>query len=425
MLIENARWVDARGQIQAGTIRIEGDRIRLGASATPAAPHERVLDGTGAWVLPGLVDAHTHLREPGQAYKEGITNGSRAALKGGVTTLLDMPNNVPPITSPARLAAKRALFQRNCRTHWGVHVQAPVEEPQALGPHAAAKLYMAKSSELPAVRDLDSITRILSQHRRVAVHAEDESCFLPRASFPGGRSHHLERPVAAVRAALETLETALERLPESRRPRLVLCHATTAAEVAWLKRMKASGFDVWGETCPHYLLFTDEDYVREGQCLKVNPPLRSRSDREAIRQAIAEGVLDFVSSDHAPHAPREKADEANAPSGIPGIEWMAPALLHLVDTGILDWPRFIQVSSTNACRCYDLRSWGGIADGALADLILVSRNTDTAPPVTLAGHAPYAALGFAWRVDTTLLRGSVAFEGGRFDDETHGEEVTA
>jgi dihydroorotase len=425
MLIQNARWVDPRGQIQTGSLRIEGDRIRVPPATMAAAPGEQVIDGSDLWVLPGLVDAHTHLREPGQAYKEGIENGSKAALRGGVTTLLDMPNNVPPIVTAARLAAKRALFAGRCRAHWGVHVQAPVDDPQALGPHAAAKLYMAKSSELPAVRDLEGVTRVLSQHRRVAVHAEDESCFLPPASFADGRGHHLERPVAAVKAALQTLETALKNLPEPGRPRLVLCHATTAEEVAWLRRMKASGFDVWGETCPHYLLFTSEDYVREGPRLKVNPPLRSRADREAVRRALVEGELDFVSSDHAPHSPAEKADETHAPSGIPGIDWMAPALLHLIDTGIIDWPRFIQVSSTNASRCYGLESHSGIADGALADLLLVSRNTDLAPPVTLAAYAPYTALGFAWRVDMTLIRGRVAFDHGRFNDEISGEEVIA
>ena len=423
MLIANARWIDAAGCPQTGALRIDDGRVypEVGAGLSHGAPE--VLDAAGLLILPGLVDAHTHLREPGQAYKEGIANGSRAALKGGVTTLLDMPNNVLPITTSARLAEKRALFRRDCRTHWGVHVQAPVADPEALGPYASAKLYMARSSELPAVRDLESVTLVLSQHRRVTVHAEDETCFLPTSAFETPRTHHLQRPVAAVTAALQTLERALEDLPETQRPRLVVCHVTTAVEVAWLRRLKASGLDVWGETCPHYLLFCDEDYVREGPRLKVNPPLRSIADREAVRQGLAEGVLDFVSSDHAPHAPMEKVDEARASSGIPSIEWMAPALLHLVDRGLLTWSRFLQVSSVSACHAYDIRDRGEIAAGKIADLILVRREPDLSPPLTRAGYAPYAALGFAWRVEKTLVRGRVAFERDGADSPILGEEV--
>ena len=284
---------------------------------------------------------------------------------------------------------------------------------------------MARSSELPAVRDLESVTRVLAQHRRVAVHAEDETWFRPASAVGSLRSHQLQRPVEAVIAALETLELALRKLPERTRPRLVLCHATTRVEVDWLRRMKDSGFDVWGETCPHYLLLTEDDYLRQGARLKVNPPLRSVQDQHALREALVDGVLDFVSSDHAPHTPAEKADEATAPSGIPGIEWMAPALLHLVDAGVIDRERLLALSSRRACECYGIADRGEIADGKLADLVLMRRARDAGPTTTFAGYAPYAELELEWRVETAIVRGHVAYAHGTFAPKVPSQEVTA
>jgi len=377
-------------------------------------------------VLPGLVDAHTHFREPGQAHKEGVDGGSRAALAGGVTTILDMPNNAPPITERESFEYKRTVFRAKCRVHWGLHVQArerPAPRPLG-GGYASAKVYMARSRTEPALRDSEALARVLAAHPTVAVHAEDEGLFLDAKSLPP-RSHHLQRPREAVRSALALLEEALARLEPHQWPRLVLCHATTADEVQWLSRMKRAGFDVWGETCPHYLLLTQDDYVREGPRLKVNPPLRTAEDRAALREGLKSGALDFIASAHAPHTPAEKADESAAPSGIPGIEWMLPALLSLVDEGVLGWERLVQVGTLAPARCYRLPRVAGIEEGARADLAIVRKRSEAPHAViTRAGYDPYSHLRVGWQVMGTVVAGQLAFWNGEIAD-CLGEEVFA
>ena len=419
MTLTNGRWLDARGALRDGELVVRDRRIRLGARPDPDDP---ILDARGGWILPGAVDAHTHLREPGQEHKEGIDSGTRAALTGGVTTVLDMPNNTPPITSAATLAAKAALFRAKSRVNWGLHVQAPVLDPPLLGPHASAKVYMARSSSLAAVRGADALREIFATHRRVAIHAEDETRFLPAERF-GPRSHHLQRPPEAVASALRAIESALESMPPALRPRIILCHASTALEVDWLAHVKAMQWDVWGETCPHYVLCTEADYLRDGPRLKVNPPLRPAADVAAIRRGLADGTIDFVSSDHAPHTPAEKADEASAPSGVPGIEWFLPALLSLVDEGVLPMARLVEVAGASAARCYQLSGRGLIEDGAWADLAVVSRHRASRPPRTRAGYDPFAHLGLEWKVDATVVSGRLAYAGEVFTEGILGEEV--
>lgn len=421
MTLTNGRWPDAHGALREDDLVVQGGRVHLGVRPDPADP---VLDARGGLILPGAIDAHTHLREPGQEHKEGIDSGTRAALSGGVTTVLDMPNNAPPITSAGTLAAKAALFRAKSRVNWGLHVQAPVLDAPLLGPHASAKVYMARSSSLPAVQGADTLREIFATHRRVAIHAEDESRFLPAERF-GPRSHHMQRPRDAIASALRVIEGVLASMPPALQPRIILCHASTQIEVEWLAHVKAMQWDVWGETCPHYLLLSEADYVRDGPRLKVNPPLRTAADVAAVRRGLGDGTIDFVSSDHAPHTPAEKADEVNAPSGIPGIEWFLPALLSLVDLRVLPLARLVEVASASAARCYQLSGRGLIEDGARADLTVVSRHRATRPTRTRAGYDPFEQLGLEWTVDATLVSGRLAYAGEVFTEGARGEEVTA
>jgi len=387
-------------------------RLRLGEVPDPRAP---TLDATGLKVLPGAIDAHTHLREPGQEHKEGIERGTWAALLGGVTTVLDMPNNVPPIDSQGALERKRDLFRQKAQVNWGLHVQAPFAGSAART--ASAKVYLAQSSSLPAVR-AQALSQILRAHRRVSIHAEDESRFLPASAFLDRRSHHLQRPREAVVSALAAVEQALLSLAPARRPRVVLCHMSTREEVAWLERVKSLRWDVWGETCPHYWRLTERDYLREGPRLKVNPPLRTDADAQAILEAVGGGTIDFVSTDHAPHTPQEKQDEAGAPSGIPSVEWYLPLVLELFDQGHIGWPRLLELTCANAARCYGIRGRGAIAEGMAADLVLVRKGPRPGPkprPVTGAGYDPYPAQRYAFQVEATVVNGAL--------DMPRGEEV--
>ena len=408
----DASWLGPDGRFHDGTLVVREGRLRLGEEPDPRAP---TLDAAGLRVLPGAIDAHTHLREPGQEHKEGIERGTRAALAGGVTTVLDMPDGVPPVDSEGTLERKRALFREKARTNWGLHVQAPFAGSAART--ASATVSLARTSTLPALR-ADQLAEIFRSHRRVAVFAEDEAKFLPASAFMDKRSHHLQRPREAVASGLMALEKALGSLPAQQRPRVVLCHMSTQLEVAWLERAKSMQWDVWGETCPHYWRLTERDYVLEGPRLKVDPPLRTEKDALAILDAVACGTVDFVSSGHATHAPEEKEDEAGALAGIPGLEWHLPLLLELVDQGHVGWPRLAELAWANAARCYGIRGRAVIAEGMAADLVLVGKASRPGPkprPITGAGYDPYPGHTFAFQVEATVVGGSL--------QRSRGEEV--
>lgn len=410
MRILNASWIDEKGRQSEGELHTSGGRwaARSDDGVT--------LDASGLLLCPGIVDPHVHMRQPGAVYKEGIVRGSHAALAGGVTTILEMPNTVPVCSTPEAFAEKHALYTELCPMRWGLHYQA-ASGAQTLParPIASAKIYMAKSSQDAAVVSEQAVREVFLRFERVAVHAEDETAFcaaLPSFADPA-RAHHLRRPVEAIAAALSTLERALKSLPEASRPRLILCHVGTTVEVAWVLRMKREGFDVWAETCPHYLLLTQDDYLAVGDLLKVNPPLRSRTDADAVLAALADGTIDFLATDHAPHTREEKAVGDGAPSGIASIECFLPLALGRIHAAGVSAPRLWDALSTRAASAYALPRVGAICQGNWADFSLVRTGEFGARPVlTSAAWHPYLNDTFQHRVESTYVGGVLRQEGG-------------
>ncbi|OQA07510.1 MAG: Dihydroorotase [bacterium ADurb.Bin374] len=413
MLIRNARWLDENGEIRSGSIRIQGSAIRSlsGDAPTPDAGDE-TFDAAGLLALPGMIDAHTHFREPGGCRKEGISNGSHAAIAGGVTTVLDMPNNRPACSTPARLEAKKALFRRKCSTNWGLHILASTTAPvpEAI---ASAKVFMSPSGQAHPVLTVDELAAIFARYPRVTIHAEDASEFPQGADLP----HHLARPRSAIVTALQKIETAYGKLDAGRRPRLSVCHLSTREELDWLRTAKRRGWDIWGETCPQYLFFTQSDQERVGSMLQVNPPLRTGEDRDALLEALNDGTIDYVSTDHAPHLPGEKASE-RPPSGIASVEWLLPLLSCLADRGSISWKRLLQLACANPARCFDIPLRNGIKPGNAADIVFVSAAGAYIPNrkiVTRAQANPYAGFTFTRRVEAVLLNGTWAYKKGIYN----------
>ena len=443
--IDHACWLGDDGWFHWGTIHIgtDGRIARLDSDYASDEPNKgpapgalrwsgaaRKIDAGGMFLVPGLIDAHVHLREPGQTYKEGIANGTAAALKGGVTTVLDMPNNLPPITTPELFEEKCARFAAKSRVNYGLFLQATAGGLRAPRTAAGVKIFMAKGSVLDAISGVDALAAVFRAQDRVVVHAEDEREFFHSVekSFPqcGKNVHHLKRPKAAVATALKTIEAAWRKVPEAGRPRLVIAHVGTAEEIAWVGRMKRLGHDVWAETCPHYFLFTEKDYLEQGGWLQVNPPLRGEEDRAAVYEAVVNGGIDFVSTDHAPHAPAEKGSEA-PPSGIAGIEWLGPILLTMAKRGEITWGRYLELSGRNAAQCYGIEGRGGIREGAWADLVLVEagKREGKKPEriVTRAAFHPYRQSEFSARLRAVWVNGRTAWVDGRVRRGVKGEEV--
>ena len=423
MLITNARWLTPDGYFEEGNIEIvEGRIARLSTGRRLASNGKEVLDARGYLILPGMIDPHVHFREPGQVYKEGIRNGSKAALKGGVTTVIDMPNNRPPITTPARLKEKRDRFARKSLVNWGVMFHASGKLYDVGEEAKSVKIFMARSSSLTSITDEQTLTRLFEFYERVSIHAEDESVFPKDGDH---LPHHERRPREAVLRALQKIERALRSLPAEKRPRVIICHTNTAQEMGWVKRMKADGFDLWAETAPHYLFFTQEDALRQGAFLKVNPPIRTLQDQQALRQGLTANIIDFIGTDHAPHVLYEKQGET-PPSGIAAVEWVLPLLLNLIDEGIISWEQLHRLTCGNASRAYAIADRDGIREGNWADLVFVKRTTKpimNAHVVTKAGVNVYKNVGCCWQVEQTMVNGIVKYRKGKFIDETPGHAV--
>jgi dihydroorotase len=418
ILIKNGKWLGSDGEFHDGDILIEEDKI-AGIDAICSTPQtERVIDASGKHILPGLIDTHVHFREPGQEYKEGIYNASRAALKGGVTSVLDMPNNAPAITDSTIINEKKKLFSEKSLVNWGLQFHTQAGENETVNGIAAAKLYMAKSSALPAVTEIEDIAAIFRQFPLVTIHAEDETAFVENSD----NIHHLMRPKDAIVRALEKIKSALEQVAKEDRPKVVICHIATSEEVQWIKQMKNDGYEVFAETCPHYLYLTQDDYLQEGAAYKVNPPIRAQEDQDALRTALKNGIIDFIGTDHAPHTQEEKKGD-NPPSGIAGIEWLAPLMLNFVDEGLIDWKRYWELTVKNATKCFNIPARSTIEIDNFADLIIVENGQKEDKIITKAGFNPYKDKNLNWRVTTAIVNGKMVYNNGIFFDKNKGVDL--
>ncbi len=360
---------------------------RVAALAPPgSAPADApALDAEGCVVLPGLVDAHVHFREPGLSHKEDWLAGSTAAVAGGVTCVLDMPNVVPPTATAAALEAKAADVAGRSRCHYGFYgllAAANVDQIDALAVAGAIglKLFLGETTaSLPAPADgalLEALRVAGARGLRTMVHAENGdllSTAACRAAGIEGLDAHL-----AARPALAEVEavTRICLLAAAAGAPVAVAHLSAAGAVRAVRRAKGDGVDVRGEACPHHLLLTHAQAAHLGALAKVNPPLRAEADQAALWAGIADGTIDEIGSDHAPHATSEKACAVPAaPAGFAGVQLILPMLY-----GRLGPRRLVELCAAGPARSWGL--WpakGRIAVGADADLVVVRPEAPSKP----------------------------------------------
>jgi len=398
-LIRNGTVVTPEA-VERADVLIEDETIAAVGSALSAPPGARVVDARGLLVLPGLIDPHVHLREPGGEHKEDFTSGTCAALAGGFTTVLAMPNTRPPITSGETLAQALALGASKAVCDFGLFVGATAEnatEVAALENAVGLKLYMGSSTGSLLVADLaGQLTHFERYPGVIAVHAEDEEAVAYFAARGQRRP-----PLCAALAVARALALA-----EHFQRRVHVCHVSTAHEVALIRDAKSRGVPVTCEVTPHHLFLTAADEVRLGPLGRMNPPLRSQEDVEPLWANL--DVVDCLATDHAPHTLEEKRSPT-PPAGVPGLEAALPLLLTAVHDGKLSLREGIRLTSAGPAIIYGLARKGRIAPGYDADLTLVDPDAEWAigdrPFFTKCGWSPFEGRKVKGRVEQVFLRG--------------------
>ena len=405
---EGARDVGLRD----GKIAEIGDLSRASAGET--------IDCRGLHILPGVIDSQVHFREPGAPHKEDLESGSRGAVLGGVVGVFDMPNTNPLTTGEAELADKvtRATGRMHCDfAFWvgGTHENAAhLSELERLPARPAIKVFMGSSTGSLLIADDAGVADVLSHtRRRAAFHSEDEDRLNLRKSLRiagDPSSHPVWRDVeTAVRSTRRLMNIAREK------GALVhVLHVTTEEEIALLAEHK----DIASvEVTPHHLTMDASDYARIGTLAQMNPPVREARHREALWRGVAQGVVDVLGSDHAPHTLEEKAKPyPNSPSGMTGVQTLVPLLLDHVNAGRLTLQRFVDLTSAGPARLFGIAGKGRAAVGYDADLTIVDmkrretiRNSWIASRV---GWTPYDGKEVVgWPVGTFVRGAKVMWEG--------------
>lgn len=419
LLVRNGRVLDpAAGRDEPGSVLVEDGRIAA-VGRDLEAPGAEVVDAEGGWIAPGFVDLHTHLREPGQEYKEDIASGGRAAVAGGFTAVACMANTQPVNDDPAMTdyIQDRALHDSPARVHPVAAATKGLEgrvmtEMVALV-HAGA---VAFSDDGRTIMDTGVQRRVLEYSRLVGVpiivHAEDRSLVADGVVNEGPVSTRLGLPGnPAVAEEIHVVRDLL--LAELTGAHLHVAHVSTAGAVEAIRRARERGVNVTAEVTPHHLTLTDEAALGYDTNTKVAPPLRSARDREACREGLRDGTLDAIATDHAPHAVHEKDVEfSEAPPGLIGLETALAVVLDLVREEILSPLELVRRLSTNPARILKLPG-GSLAVGTPADLVVVhperSFPYDPAKGFSKSRNSPWAGRTLTGRVAATLVDGRLVY----------------
>lgn len=415
LIIRNGAVATPSGFVELDVGAREGRISALGSLG--GAEAAETIEARGLHVLPGVVDTQVHLREPGNEHKEDIETGTKAAALGGVTAVFDMPNTRPSTTTRALLEDKLARARGRAWVDHAFFVGAARENTRELDTLeqlpgcAGVKLFMGSSTGNLLVAEDEGVLAVLqSGHRRVAVHAEDEQRLAARKTIAaqGGKPH-----LHPVWRDEETALTAVKRLLSLARRagrRVHVLHVTSAGEMAMLARHKdIATVEV---TPQHLTLAAPECYDRLGTLAQMNPPIRDEDHRAALWRAVADGVVDIVGSDHAPHTLAEKAKPyPESPSGMPGVQTLVPILLDHVNAGRLSLSRFVDLTSAGPARVYGIAAKGRIALGYDADFTIVDlkarRRIENRWIASRCGWTPFDGMTVTGWPKATVIRGRV------------------
>ncbi len=430
-LITNARLVN-EGRQTEGDLRIVDGRIAQIGSGLQARAGEEVVDAAGRWLLPGMIDDQVHFREPGLTHKGDIASESAAAVAGGLTSFMDMPNTNPPTLDAAALEAKYAVAAGRAWGNHGFYLGASndnLEAVRSLDPKTAPgiKVFMGASTGNMLVDNPQTLDGIFREAPTpIITHCEDTPTIdRTLAEFKARHGEENLTPdmhpdIRSREACIKSTRLALE-LAQRHGTRLHVLHISTADELALFERGPLVGADgrvrkkITAETCIHFLRFDRADYARLGNLIKCNPAIKDASDRQALVQALVDDVIDVLATDHAPHTLEEKQKPfLQAPSGLPLVQYALLAAIELVHEGRLDITRVVQKASHAPAQLFDVSQRGFLREGYWADLVLVGDQPLTVrreDVLSKCGWSPFEGTTFRSRIDSTWVNGQQVWNG--------------
>jgi dihydroorotase len=430
LLIRNARLARPDGSIFEGDLLCHDGVIeRIAAQIT--TPADETLDAGENLLLPGVIDPQVHFREPGREYKEDLGTGSRAAVKGGVTSFLEMPNTDPSTSNQAALDDKLRRAADKCVANYGFFIGATpdnLDEINRAGPTCGIKIFMGASTGSLLVDKAEDLERIFANGSRlIAVHAEDEARIRARREQFKGRSDvAVHSDIRDNQSALLATELALG-LSKKYRRRLHILHLSTREEVELLRRDKPAW--VTAEVIPNHLLLNVNDYARLGALVQMNPPIRRPEDNAALWAGLHDGAIDFIATDHAPHTLEEKRKPyPQSPAGMPGVETSLPLMLTEMKAGRCTLTEIQKWMCHGPAEAYGIRNKGKILEGWDADLTLVDmehvRPVRNEEMFTRVRWSPFNGRELTGWPIYTIVGGQVAFDRGKIRDGVRGRPLS-
>ncbi len=439
ILITNARIVNEE-KIYESDLLIKNGRIEKIGGDLSGFTADLIIDAEGKYLLPGVIDDQVHFREPGLTHKGDIHSCSRAAVAGGITSFMEMPNTVPNAVTQQLLEDKYRLAAEKSLANFSFYMGATndnIEELLKTDPEriCGIKVFMGSSTGNMLVDNLNTLENIFSViPLLIATHCEDEQTI--QANMKAFRDQYGEdlpvkyHPLIRSAEACYLSSSLAVDLAKKFGTRLHLLHLSTAKEMSLLDNsVPAAKKHITAEVCVHHLWFNEEDYDRKGNFIKWNPAIKSKADQAGLWEALLDGRIDVIATDHAPHTLREKQNTYfKAPSGGPLVQHSLPAMLQFYHAGRISLEQIVRKMCHTPADIFHIRHRGYIREGYWADLTLVDPGSpwivDKGNILYKCGWSPFEGEKFDSRITHTIVSGHLVYENGKWDESARGKRLT-
>lgn len=437
MLITNARLIN-EGEIREADVLLKGERIEKIGTGITADKTVLVLDADGKYLIPGMIDDQVHFREPGLTTKGDLASESAAAVAGGITSFMDMPNVNPQTTTRAALADKYKLAERRCSANYAFYLGATnrnIDEIRALEVNEACgiKAFMGASTGDMLIDDAEALELLFRDAPLlVATHCEHSPTIWDNEAHArekyGDRVPMSEHP--AIRSANACLVSSSLAVDLARRhgTRLHVLHLTTAIEMGLFSKSSRHEKRITAEVCVHHLWFDESRYKDLGARIKCNPAIKTAEDRLALIAAVNEGRIDIIATDHAPHLAGEKQRTYfKAPAGMPLVQHALLMLFDLAKDGQMRLETLVDKTSHAVADIYGVIDRGYVREGYFADLVLVDDKTpytvDSSNLLAKCHWSPFEGVTFGSTIDTTIVNGDIIYQNGKLSGNIVGQRL--